>query len=84
MKRPSTSTIVRSACACTLASLGLMSWSLLDPRPLPVIVAMSLGQVLGTLSFASYAYVVVRDLRPLRGSPARPAGSDDTEPQPPP
>jgi hypothetical protein len=45
-----------------------MSWSLFDPRPLPVIAAMSIGQVLGTLSFLAYLYVVARDLRPLRRS----------------
>jgi hypothetical protein len=51
------------ACALALFALGLIVWSLLDPRPIPVIVAMSVGQVLGTLSFAAFLIVVVGDVR---------------------
>jgi hypothetical protein len=63
-----TSSVLKVACVCALAALGLMSWSLFDPRPLPVIAAMSIGQALGTLSFVSFLVVVARDLRPLRSS----------------
>jgi hypothetical protein len=52
-----------AACALALVALGLVVWSLLDPRPIPVIVAMSVGQVLGTLSFAAFLVVVVGDVR---------------------
>jgi hypothetical protein len=51
------------ACFLSLASLGLMVWSMVDPVPIPVIVAMSAGQVVGTISFAIFGYVVVVDLR---------------------
>jgi len=51
------------ACALSLVSLGLMVWSMLDPVPIPVIVAMSAGQVVGTISFAIFGYVVLVDLR---------------------
>jgi hypothetical protein len=44
-------------------ALALMSWQIFDPRPLQVIVAMSLGQLLGTSSFLSFIYVVAQDLR---------------------
>jgi hypothetical protein len=54
------------ACTCALAALALMSWQLFDPRPFQVIVAMSAGQLLGTISLFSFIYVVVRDLRPAR------------------
>jgi len=40
-----------------------MVWSMLDPVPIPVIVAMSAGQVVGTISFAIFGYVVLVDLR---------------------
>jgi hypothetical protein len=40
-----------------------MTWQLFDPRVFPVIVAMSVGQVLGTASFVAYLYVVIVDLR---------------------
>jgi hypothetical protein len=63
-----TSSIVRLACWCALAALALMTWSLFDPRPLPVIAAMSMGQVLGTISFVAFLYVVARDLRPFRAT----------------
>jgi hypothetical protein len=45
-----------------------MTWSLFEPRPLPVIAAMSVGQVLGTISFVTYLVVVARDLRPPRAT----------------
>jgi hypothetical protein len=63
-----------AACICALAALAMMSWSLFDPRPLPVIGAMSIGQLLGTLSFLTYLYVVARDLRRRRSAPS--AGRD--------
>ena len=50
----------------TLVALGLMVWSLLEPTPMPVMVAMSLGQVLGTAAFAAYGYIVVRDILRVR------------------
>ena len=39
------------ACVCALAALALMTWQIFDPTVWPVMVAMSLGQVLGTASF---------------------------------
>jgi hypothetical protein len=52
------------ACGCALAGIALMVWSLFDPRPLPVVGAMSVGQAFGTLSFGLFLYVVAMDLRP--------------------
>jgi hypothetical protein len=49
-----------------LIALGLMVWSVLDPRPLPVMVAMSIGQLLGTASLGLYGVAVVLDLRRAR------------------
>jgi hypothetical protein len=51
------------ACVGALAALALMTWQIFDPRVWPVMVAMSLGQVLGTASLAVFAYVVVVDFR---------------------
>ncbi len=51
------------ACVCALSALALMTWQLFDPRVWPVIVAMSVGQVLGTVSFAAFGYVVFADFR---------------------
>jgi uncharacterized protein (DUF2062 family) len=47
----------------TIIALALMIWSMLDPTPLPVMLAMTIGQVIGTLAFALYGYAVVRDWR---------------------
>ena len=50
--------VLRGACWLALSALGLIVWSLLDPRPIPVIVAMSVGQVLGTLSLFAFLTLV--------------------------
>jgi hypothetical protein len=57
------SRILVASCAFALLAVGLMSWSLFDPTPIPVVIAMSVGQVLGTLSLATFVYVVVADWR---------------------
>jgi hypothetical protein len=54
------------ACVCALAALALMTWQIFDPTVWPVMVAMSLGQVLGTASFAAFGYVVLADFRAQR------------------
>jgi hypothetical protein len=51
------------ACISALASLALMTWQIFDPTVWPVMVAMSLGQVLGTASFAAFGFVVLADFR---------------------
>jgi hypothetical protein len=55
--------VLQAACVLALSALALFVWSLVDPRPIPVILAMSVGQVLGTLSFAAFLLVVVYDIR---------------------
>lgn len=78
---------LRVASVVGLAALGLMVWSLLDARALPIVVAMSVGQVLGTLSLAVYVAVVIADLRRLRvldtptESKAPPPPDDAEEPE---
>ena len=54
------------ACVCALVALALMTWQIFDPTVWPVMVAMSLGQVLGTASFAAFGYVVLADFRAQR------------------
>ena len=54
------------ACVCALVALALMTWQIVDPTVWPVMVAMSLGQVLGTASFAAFGYVVFADFRAQR------------------
>ncbi len=54
------------ACCLCLVALGLMVWSLVSPTVLSVMVAMSLGQAIGTLSLLLYLWVVIADLRRSR------------------
>jgi hypothetical protein len=61
------------ACACALGALALMTWQLFDPTVWPVMVAMSLGQVLGTASLTVFVCVVVADFR------ARQRGESDSK-----
>ncbi len=58
--------LIALSCVLGLAAIALMVWSVADPRPLQVILAMSIGQVLGTLSLAIFAFVVIADLRRTR------------------
>jgi hypothetical protein len=47
----------------TLLGLALMVWSMVAPTPLPVMLAMTVGQAFGTMAFGAYIYVVIKDLR---------------------
>jgi hypothetical protein len=69
-------TALRVSAALTLLGLALMAWSILQPTPLPVMLAMTVGQGIGCMAFGLYLYVVIRDVR--RGPQAPPAASRDT------
>jgi hypothetical protein len=55
--------VLNLACVSALLALALMVWSLVEPTPMPVLVAMSVGQVLGTLSLAAFLAIVAVDVR---------------------
>jgi len=55
--------VLDAACLVALAALALMTWQLFDPRVWPVIIAMSVGQLLGTASLVAYVSVVIADYR---------------------
>lgn len=54
--------ILRVAAVCALVGLALVVWSILDPRPAPVLIGLSIGQGIGTLSFLGFVAVVAADL----------------------
>jgi hypothetical protein len=58
--------LLSGACVAALVALTLVVWSILDPRPVPVVIAMSVAQGLGTLSLLAYLWVVLDDLRRAR------------------
>jgi hypothetical protein len=47
----------------TLVSLALMVLSILSPKPIYLVIAMSVGQGIGTLSLALYLLAIVLDLQ---------------------
>jgi hypothetical protein len=59
---------LRISAVLTLLGLALMAWSMLERTPLPVMLAMTVGQGLGSMAFAIYLYVVVRDIQRARRS----------------
>jgi hypothetical protein len=56
-------TALRVSCVLTLVGLALMAWSMVQPTWMPVMLAMSVGQLVGTTAFAIFVVVIVRDLR---------------------
>jgi hypothetical protein len=54
---------LRISAVLTLIGLAMMAWSMLQPTPLPVMLAMSVGQGIGCLAFGLYLFVVIRDVR---------------------
>lgn len=54
-------TLLRIAALLTVLGLVFVVWSLVQPTPLPVMLAMSAGQLIGTAAFGLYAYVVITD-----------------------
>ena len=57
---------LRISAVLTLVGLAMMVWSMLEPTPLPVMLAMSVGQGLGTVAFMMYGIAVWKDLVRLR------------------
>ena len=64
MKLPSISSerLVRAACWLGLVALPLMVASVFFPTVWPVLIALSVGQVIGTLSLLLYVVAVAQDL----------------------
>jgi hypothetical protein len=50
--------LVLASCVLGLIAMAMMCWSVLDPTPFPVLVAMSVGQAFGTLSLLCYLAAV--------------------------
>lgn len=61
LRRQSVSGLTRFACILALVALAMMSYSIVSPRPLPVILAMSVGHAIGGAAFVCYLLAVVID-----------------------
>lgn len=58
--------MARLACWVALVGLAVMAASILDPAPLTVIFAMSIGQVIGIVAFLCYLLSILMDI--VRGA----------------
>jgi len=79
LDRGSRSRMLVAACALGLVGLALMSWSLFDQGWIPVMMAMSIGQGIGTLSFGLFLLVVIIDLRRATFRPSIPTQASNKE-----
>jgi CHASE2 domain-containing sensor protein len=65
------------ACILGLIGLALMCWSLFDQGWIPVMMAMTVGQGIGTLSLALFILVVIIDLQRATFRPSIPPSPPD-------
>jgi hypothetical protein len=63
MTRPRAQRLVDLGAVLALVGLALVVWSVVDPTPLAVVLAMTAGQVVGTASLALLVAGIVVDLR---------------------
>lgn len=75
--------LLRIAVVAALAALGLMVWSFFGAGPLPIVVFMTVGQAVGTLSFALFLAVILADLIRNRLLTKDGPRSSDPPPEPP-
>jgi hypothetical protein len=70
---------INAACVLSLVGLACMVVSVILPWPIPVVFAMSVGQLIGILGFASYAVAVVFEaLLQRRAGSSHPPADDKT------
>lgn len=61
MRAQSVTRLTRLACVLALVALAMMSYSVISPRPLPVILAMSVGHAIGGGAFLLYLLAAILD-----------------------
>lgn len=72
--------LLRTACYTVLAALAVMSYSIVVPKPLPVIAAMSIGHVLCVIGFVCFGLAVLIEMATRPG--ARPGLEPTSKPAP--
>jgi hypothetical protein len=70
-------TLLVLACCLSLANMAVLVLSVLVPRALPVMAAMSLGQTAGFVSLAAFIVAISLDRQTPRGSSLRPAQASE-------
>lgn len=66
MKALSSDKLVLYSAILALASLALMTWSVVSRDVVPVVTAMGVGQGLGVASLLFYGWAVLRDMKKLK------------------
>jgi len=66
LRKHSVISLIRVACYVALVGLAVMAASIIYPAPLPVIFAMSVGQVIGIVAFLCYLLSILMDV--VRGT----------------
>lgn len=66
MRTERPSVLLRVSAVLALLALALIVWPIFQPHPMIIMLGMSVGQAIGTLSFAVFGYVVFQDLRRKR------------------
>ena len=66
LRKYSVINLVRLACWVALVGLAVMAASILDPSPLTVIFAMSVGEAIGIVAFLCYLLSILMDI--VRGT----------------
>jgi len=66
LQKRSVVSLIRLACYVALVALAVMAASIIYPAPLPVIFAMSVGQVIGIVAFLCYLLSILMDV--VRGT----------------
>ena len=61
-----TERLIRISAVLALAAIALMTWGLLDSSVIAIMVAMTAGQAIGTLSLILYLLVLWRSLETAR------------------
>ncbi|MEI9947508.1 MAG: hypothetical protein WDO74_00610 [Pseudomonadota bacterium] len=66
LRKHSVVSLVRLACWVALVGLAVMAASIVNPAPLTVIFAMSVGQVIGIVAFLCFLLSILMDV--VRGT----------------
>lgn len=73
--------LTRAAAVLALCGLAIMAYSVVSPRPLPVILAMSVGHVIGALAVFCYILAIVLHASPKPASPGSTAPTPEAAPE---
>ena len=72
--------LVFLAAWAALAGLAFVVWAVLDPRPVPIVLGMAVGQSVCLLALALFVFAILLDLRKHNVlDDDAPAGNGDRE-----